>query len=132
MGAGERETLPAAMQLTPSTAGLLDAGEGRRALGLLARLELVEELPGPAGRVVLGDGIEVSLGAPAAGAAADKASLERELKAATANIDRLEQQLASEAFVTRANPVVVQRSRDQVQAAREKRAALEEAISRAE
>jgi valyl-tRNA synthetase len=128
MGVGERDRIGATLR--GGFGADLPVGDARQVLGLLGRLELLDALDSP-GRVVLGDGVELTLAAPAAGARGDRASLERELKEATANIDRLEQQLANEAFVTRANPEVVQRARDQLEAAREKRAALEEAIARA-
>jgi valyl-tRNA synthetase len=131
MGIGERDRVPATLRHTGAATTLLRTDEGGAALGLMARLELVETLPGR-GRVVVADGVELTLAAPTARAGADRGALERELKAVKANIDRLEQQLANADFVGRAKPEVVQRARDQLDAARDKRAALEEAISRAE
>ncbi|MFN2465642.1 MAG: valine--tRNA ligase [Candidatus Dormibacteria bacterium] len=130
MGAGERDRLDAVLR--GGFGDEIPSSEVRQVLALLARLDLVDSLGGSAGRVVIWDGVEVTIGAPAAGGSPDRASLDRELKAVAANIDRLEQQLANDAFVARAKPEVVQKARDQLDAAREKRAALEEAISRAE
>ena len=131
MGVGERDQLAATVRNTGGGNGLLATDEGRGALALMARLELTESLP-EAGRAVVAQGVEVTLAAPSAAAGADRSALERELKAAKANIDRLEQQLGNAGFVSRAKPDVVRRARDQLEAAHEKRAALEEAISRAE
>ncbi|MDQ6747927.1 MAG: class I tRNA ligase family protein, partial [Candidatus Dormibacteraeota bacterium] len=129
MGISDRERVPAVLR--GSVGGNLPEADARALLAALARLELVDELPGAPGREVVGDGVEISLGAPATGAGGDRAALERELKEAQANIERLEHQLANDAFVARANPAVVKRAREQLDAAREKRTALEEAFSRA-
>jgi valyl-tRNA synthetase len=131
MGVGERAQLAATVRNTTGGNGLLATDEGRGALALMARLELTESLP-EAGRAVVAQGVEVTLAAPSAAAGADQGALERDLRAAKANIVRLEQQLGNAGFVSRAKPDVVQRARDQLAAAQEKRAALEEAISRAE
>ena len=131
MGVAEREPIPATRRRTGTVGGFVFSAEAVDALRLLARVEVVEELPGAGGRVVVGDGVEIALGAPGAGPGHDKAALERDLEAANANIERLEQRLENGDFVSRANPDVVQRTRDQLDAAREKRAALEEAFTRA-
>jgi valyl-tRNA synthetase len=130
MGVGERQALPASLSLA-GEGGLLARPEGRDALALLGRLEIVDRLPGGPARVIIGAGVEIGLGAPAAGAGFDRASLEQELETTKANIHRLEQRLGNADFVSKANPEVVQRTRDQLDAAVEKRAALEEAFSRA-
>ncbi|HEV1998544.1 MAG TPA: valine--tRNA ligase [Candidatus Dormibacteraeota bacterium] len=131
MGVAERESIAATRRKTGVADGFLFSAGAVDALRLLARVEIVQDLPAGTGRVLVADGVEITLGAPAAGAGHDKASLERDLEAAKANIDRLEHRLGNADFVNRANPEVVQRTRDQLEAALEKRAALEEAFSRA-
>ena len=131
MGVPERETIAATRRATGVVQGFVFTTAAVDALRLLARVEIVDNLPAATGRVVVAEGVEIALGAAAAGAGHDKASLERDLAAAKANIDRLEQRLGNADFVDRANPEVVQRTREQLEAALEKRAALEEAFSRA-
>jgi valyl-tRNA synthetase len=75
-------------------------------------------------------GLEILVGARAA-APSDLAALEREVNATRAKIDTLEQRLAKEEFVSKAKPEVVQRVRDDLSAARERLAILEDAFSRA-
>ena len=131
MGVGERETIPGTLRQTGAVDDFLLSPGARHALSLLTRVEIVDELPGLSGRVVVGDGVEIVLGAPTSGSASDTAALAADLVATKANIDRLEQRLGNAEFVSKANPEVVQRARDQLDAALEKRAALEEAFSRA-
>ena len=131
LGVGEREHVPATLRQAGTVDAFLLSPEAAGALALLARVDVVDRLPGEAGRVVVTDGLEVVIGAPARGKSADTASLAAEMEAAKANIERLEQRLGNPDFVNKANPEVVRKTRDQLEAAREKRAAIEEAISRA-
>jgi valyl-tRNA synthetase len=127
IGVGERERILARVRSAGKKTALVDSPEGRQALSLLARLELVESLNGSAGRVVVGDGVEVQLAATASGGSGDPGSRAREIESARANINRLEQRLANADYVTKARPEVVQGTRDQLQAARQRLTALEEA-----
>jgi valyl-tRNA synthetase len=132
LGVGEREHVPATLRQAGTADPFLLSVHAAEALALLARVDIVEELPGEPGRVVVTDGLEVVMGAPAAGRSSDPGVLATEMAAVKANIERLEQRLGNADFVSKANPEVVRRTRDQLDAAQEKRAALEEAISRAE
>jgi len=123
MRLGERETAPAALRVT-GAGTLLASPAGRSGLELLARLELGDATGIQTGRLVLGDGVEVTIAPPSAGAPVDPAALSREIEAAKANIGRLEQRLANPDFVGKAKPEVVQATRDQLQAARERLVAL--------
>ncbi|MGI8610644.1 MAG: valine--tRNA ligase [Candidatus Dormibacteria bacterium] len=131
MAVPERETITATRRRTGTADDFLFSSEAADAMRLLARIDVVDALSGPTGRVVVGDGVEVALAAPAGGSGQDRAAMERDLEAVRANIDRLEKQLGNADFVDRAKPEVVQRTRDQLEAVLEKRAALEEAFSRA-
>ena len=124
---GERDAPNAVLKTAPGSPGIFRSADGRAALSLLARVELVDALDGAAGRVLVGDGIELALAAPAAAAPRDPAAAARELEVAKTNIARLEQRLANSDFVGKAKPDVVQGTRDQLQAARERLSALEEA-----
>ncbi len=131
LGLGERDRVAATLRQTGSADSFVLSPEAAAALGLLARVDVIDDLTGDGGWVVVGDGVELTVAAPAAGAASDKGSLVKEQEATKANIDKLEQQLGNANFVSKAKPEVVQRARDQLEAALEKRAALEEAIARA-
>jgi valyl-tRNA synthetase len=124
---GERQQARAVLMASETAAAVFRAPEGPAALALLARLQLGEELEGPPGRVIVGDGVELVLAAPAA-ATRDRAALEGDRAAARANIERLEQRLGNADFVAKARPEVVQGTRDQLDAARERLAVLEEAF----
>ena len=126
LGAGEREVLSAQLRVTGDSP-LVATPEGRDGLALMAQLNLVEALDGPVGRVVVDEGVEVALGARGAAAGLDRGALGREIEAARANILRLEQRLANSDFVSKARPEVVQGTRDQLRAARERLTALEDA-----
>jgi valyl-tRNA synthetase len=130
MKVGPREAVAAEVTRVAAdpTFEVLDSDHGR---GLIARLAQAqfEEVPNP-GRVVVAAGLEIKLAAAGRPETAiDHAVLEREVTATRSKIDRLEQQLANQQFVDRANPEVVQRARDDLAAARERLATLEDAIS---
>ena len=130
LGAGARDAiLVSAKRVAPDPAAdLLDSDYGR---GLVARLSQAEfSYEAPAGRTLVIGGLEIRVGARAA-TPTDHAGLEREVTAARSKIDRLEQQLANQQFVSKANPEVVQRARDDLTAARERLAILEDAFSSA-
>ena len=127
LGIAEREAPRAALRTAAGSPAIFRSPDGRAALALLARIELVERLDGPPGRVLVGDGVELAVAAPGASAPRDSAATARDIEAARANIARLEQRLANADFVGKAKPEVVQGTRDQLQATRERLAALEEA-----
>jgi valyl-tRNA synthetase len=134
IGAGERERVRvAATRLGADPAApLLDSDCGRTALAWLASVDFVPTLSGEAARTLVVAGLEIDVAAPELSSGrADDASLERELGATRANIDRLEAQLANKQFVGKARPDVVQQARDRLTAARERLATLEDAFSRA-
>ncbi|MGB2941087.1 MAG: valine--tRNA ligase [Candidatus Dormiibacterota bacterium] len=110
------------------SAELLDSDYGRELVARLARVEFSDAAP--AARTLVVGGLEILVGARAA-APSDHAALEREVNATRAKIDTLEQRLAKEEFVSKAKPEVVQRVRDDLSAARERLAILEDAFSRA-
>jgi valyl-tRNA synthetase len=124
---GERQQVVAALRRGARPGEPLGHPEVRAALGTLARVDLVPTLPGNPARVVVGDGVELALAAPAASAPRDPAVRAREIEGARANIARLEQRLANADFVDKAKPEIVQAARDQLQAAHERLTALEEA-----
>ncbi|MFN2464353.1 MAG: class I tRNA ligase family protein, partial [Candidatus Dormibacteria bacterium] len=126
LGAGERERLGAVLKTTGRGSELLTGEAGRACLGLLAGLDLVDSLDGTASRVVVGEGVEVLL-AVRNEAPLNSAAWNREVEAARANIDRLDRRLANPDFVGKARAEVVQGTREQLQAARERLTALEEA-----
>jgi len=123
MRVGERATVPASLRVT-GAGTLLASPAGRSGLELLGRLELGDAAGIESGRLVVGDGVEVTITPPGANASVDPAALTREIEAAKANIGRLEQRLANPDFVGKAKPEVVQATRDQLQAARERLVAL--------
>jgi valyl-tRNA synthetase len=130
LGAGTGDTILVSIRRVGDdpAATLLDSEYGRDLVARLARVEFADDPP--AARTLVVGGLEVRVGARAA-APADHAGLEREVSATRAKIDRLEQQLANQQFVAKANPEVVQRARDDLVAAQERLAILEDAFSRA-
>ena len=130
LNAGARDTILVNLRRVAEdpAATLLDGDYGRDAIVRLADAEHTSDAP--AGRTLVVGGLEIRVGARAA-APSDHAGLEREVTAARSKIDRLEQQLANQQFVSKANPEVVQRARDDLIAARERLAILEDAFSRA-
>ena len=105
---------------------------GRAAVAWLASVDFVPSLPGEAARTLVVAGLEVDVAVPERSSGrADDASLERELGATRANIDRLEAQLANQQFLSKARPEVIKLARDRLTVARQRLATLEDAFSRA-
>ena len=126
LGVGEREQVTATLKRAGRTAQLFDSPAALAAFATLARVDIVEAPSGAPARVVVADGVELALAAPAASAPRDPAVKGREIEGAKANIARLEQRLANADFVGKAKPEVVQAARDQLLAAQERLTALEE------
>jgi valyl-tRNA synthetase len=134
-GAGQVLLASARRVADDPSAELVDSDYGRALVSMLARVDFGEDVEAMATLVVAG--LEISLsgtGPRAVGGTVTPSSqgaLEREVATARSNIDKLERQLANEQFVSKAKPEVVQRARDDLSAARERLAILEDAFSRA-
>ena len=126
LGVGERQQATASLRRGGGAAELFESEEVRAALSTLARVDLVDQLPGVPARLLVAEGVELALSGPAAAAPRDPAARTRDIEAAKANIARLERQLANADFVSRAKPEVVETARKQLQAAHERLTALEE------
>ena len=123
-GAGVRAGERASVRMVPagggSTADLALSPAGRAAVEALAGATLVDSLPSAARTIVAG-GLEVQVGAversdvPAAGAALSSA-----LAATDEAVQKLEALLANPGFVDKAKPDIVQKARDDLDAARDR------------
>jgi valyl-tRNA synthetase len=136
IGAGVRQPITASIRRVAADRAtpLVDSDYGRAAIARLAQVEFADDVPGA--RTLVVNGLEIRLGerkgtGADAATPADHAALERDVTATRSKISRLEQQLANQQFVRKANPEVVQRARDDLAAARERLTILEDAFSRA-
>jgi len=118
-----------ALRVAPDAASdLLDSPAGRAAVEWLARVEFAHELDAQPARSLIVRGLELTIAARDATAGFDRSNLRHEREKVAAEVERLRAMLANGAFVERAKPDVVQKTRDQLADAEQRLVLIDRAV----